>query len=101
MRWTSLFTKKPSEHEIGNSRCPQCPDHWPLEHKNCGGLFHANQISEITRAVACDKCGLKMELVQVMFQGNPNFPPEDARQLERMILDKATSERLGTTTRAN
>jgi hypothetical protein len=83
-----------ARHESANAQCPHCPEHWPNEHENCGGLFHAN--SQITRGetvrwVACDKCGLHAELSVIQINhAAPDLSPETIRRTERAILKDLT-----------
>lgn len=84
-----LFKKKQHAHTSGDTRCAECPDHWPIEHPTCGGLFHANSRltqGQIYRAVVCDKCGQGREINLVGNIGSDQFPAEFARQLERKLL---------------
>jgi hypothetical protein len=91
-----FFKKKPHDHTPGDRRCAECPDHWPIEHPTCGGLFHAN--SRLTpghtyRAVVCDKCGQGREITLVGNIGSDQFPAEVARQLERKLLAELTASK--------
>src|SRR5947209_20589706 len=88
-----LFKKKRPAHSQGDTQCGECPDHWPIEHQNCGGLFHANsQISALkrNRYVVCDKCGQGVELQVIGDIGSTQFSEEAARQLERKMLADLT-----------
>jgi hypothetical protein len=95
MGWlTSWYMKRFGLHDMGNGRCPQCPDHWPIEHKNCGGLFHTKfglNDGITSRVASCDKCN---QMLKLFAAGNLGSP-EEARRLERMILTQATSETQG------
>jgi hypothetical protein len=92
-----FFKKRLQAHMPGDRRCAECPDHWPVEHQTCGGLFHANlrlKPGETYRAVVCDKCGKRVEINLVGNIGSVQFPAEVARQLERKLLaELTTSER--------
>ena len=89
-----LFRKNAVLHESGNANCRQCPQDWPREHKNCGGLFHADSqlIADKTLRVAkCDKCNQMIELM-VGNIGSVPARPEDLRELERQVFEKVTAQ---------
>jgi len=91
-----LIKKKLHAHKSGDTRCAECPDHWPIEHQNCGGLLHSNskiKSGGTKRYVVCDKCGQGAELGLIGKIGSDKFPAEAVRQLERQTLADATGGR--------
>jgi hypothetical protein len=88
-----LFRK--ARHESGNAYCSQCPQNWPQEHKNCGGLFHVDsrvKPSQTVRVGKCDKCNQMIELLLVGNIGSVQARPEDLAEAERQAFEMVTGE---------